>query len=192
MREALGDDPYTLLVAVMLSARSKDTMTIPVSQKLFTLAGTPQAIVKLSRERIEKVLRPIGFYRQKARYVHTLSRQLLDRFDGRVPATREELTMLSGVGRKTANIMLSQYFRKPAIAVDTHVHRISNRLGWVRTRKPAATERELAKIVPRRFWHGVNHVFVRHGQEICLPRTPRCRECPVYDYCRRVGGTQSG
>lgn len=187
MQEEFGKDPYKLLVAVMLSARSKDEVTIPTAKKLFVLAGNPSGMVKLPRKEIEKILKPIGFFRSKAKYVQELSQQLIDEFEGKVPEKREELVKLAGVGRKTANVVLAQYFNQDVIAVDTHVHRISNRLGWVRTRKPEETEAKLYDLVPRKYWKNINHTLVRHGQEICKPILPMCSNCPVIKYCPKIG-----
>lgn len=187
MHEEFGKDVYKLLVAVMLSARSKDEVTIPTAKKLFALAGNPGEMVNLPRKEIEKILKPIGFFRSKAKYVQDLSQQLIDEFEGKVPEKREDLVKLAGVGRKTANVVLAQYFDQDVIAVDTHVHRISNRLGWVKTHKPEETEAKLYNLVPRKYWKNINHVLVRHGQEICKPILPTCNNCPVVKYCPKIG-----
>lgn len=187
MEEAFASDAYKLLVAVLMSARTRDVVTIPTAKKLFNAAGSPQDMVKLPRKTIETILHPIGFSEAKAGYIQKLSRILIEKYDGKVPGEFEALTELPGVGRKTANVVLAQHFRKDVIAVDTHVHRITNRLGWLRTNKPDDTEKELKKIVPKKHFRDVNHVFVRHGQEICLPGVPLCEVCPVFNYCKRVG-----
>ena len=177
-------DPFQFLVAVMLSARSKDSATIPVAKALFTRAPTPAAIVTLERHEIETILRPIGFFRVKAIYLQGLSLKVLERG---MPTTFEELVTLPGVSRKTANVVLSQFYGEPAIAVDIHVHRITNRLGWVWTKTPEETEHALQKIVPRERWKDVNRLLVQHGQTICLPRKPKCSECPISQYCEKIG-----
>ncbi len=191
MHEAFGDDPFCMLVAVVLSQRATDAMTIPVAHKLFQKAKTPQEIVELSSKTMETILHPIGFYRQKTRALKALSRMLIEKFDSKVPSTEQELLSLPQVGRKTANIILTLFFHTPQIAVDTHVHRITNRLGWVTTKTPEETERELTKIIPAHYIPIVNQVFVRHGQDVCKPIAPWCSKCPVYIYCKRVGVTGS-
>lgn len=183
MRATFGDQPYRMLVAVMLSARSKDKITIPVAKRLFKEAGSAREMVKVPIGRIEEILRPIGFYRNKAKYVRELSKAIVKEHGGTVPKTREELMGLPGVGRKTTNVIMSQVYGEDAVAVDTHVHRISNRLGWVKTEKPEETEPELEKVVDRKFWSDVNIVMVNHGQKICLPVKPKCEICPIRTWC---------
>ena len=177
-------DPFQFLVAVMLSARSKDSATIPVAKELFSVASTPEAILKLPRHEIEKILRPIGFFRVKTAYVHGIARNIVE---CGTPATFDGLVSLPGVSRKTANVVLSQFYDQPAIAVDVHVHRISNRLGWVQTKTPEDTETALQKIVPKNKWKDVNRLLVQHGQTICLPRKPKCSKCPISRYCEKIG-----
>lgn len=180
-------DPYQLLVAVMLSARSRDSMTIPVAKKLFEVAPTPEQMVELSQGEIEKIIRPIGFFRSKAKYVQSLSKRLIEAYCGSVPQTREELITLDGVSRKTANVVLSQLWGKDVIAVDIHVHRISNRLGWIKTNKPEESEKALMRVVPKKYWRDINRVMVQHGQKVCLPRTPKCSACPIEAWCKKQG-----
>ena len=183
--------PFRTLIATLLSQRARDDQTIPVAEALFKVADTPQAVLALSRARLEKILRPSGKYRQNARRIQDISKILIADHDGKVPANEEQLLALPGVGRKTANIVLSRAFKKDAIAVDTHVHRITNRLGWVKTQTPEETEKALQKIIPKRYWRIVNRVFVRHGQEICAPQSPFCSKCPLFQYCKRVSVNRS-
>ena len=177
-------DPFQFLVAVMLSARSKDSATIPVAKELFSVAPTPEAILKLPRHKIEKILHPIGFFRVKAAYVHGIARKIVE---CGTPTTFDELVSLPGVSRKTANVVLSQFYGQSAIAVDVHVHRITNRLGWVKTKTPEETEQALQKIVPKNLWKDINRLLVQHGQTTCLPRKPKCSNCPISQYCEKIG-----
>jgi len=184
MLELLGDyTPFQMLVMTLLSARAKDATTIPIVVEMFKLYPTPADFVKLPQEQLEKMIYKIGFFRAKAKHVKELSKILIEKFEGVVPDTFEELTSLPGVGRKTANCILAYTFKKPAIAVDIHVHRISNRLGWVKSLKPEETEEELKKIISRDQWINVNRLLVGHGQTVCLPRNPRCDVCPILEYC---------
>lgn len=183
MVREFGSDPYKMLVAVVLSARSRDEVTVPVARRLFSEAKTPYEMIKLSNRRIEELIRPIGFFRNKSKFVKDLSKALVERHDGDVPGSRDELMRLPGVGRKTANVILSQIFDQAAIAVDTHVHRIANRLGWIETQTPEETENELMSIIDRTYWRDINEVMVNHGQKICSPIRPKCGECPVSKWC---------
>jgi endonuclease-3 len=180
-------DPFRVLVACLLSLRTQDTTTGPAAARLFALADTPRAMLALSARRIERAIYPVGFYRTKARVILRLCRDLLDRFDGRVPDDIDQLLTLHGVGRKTANLVVTMGFDKPGICVDTHVHRISNRLGYVRTRTPEETETALRARLPRRYWIGYNDLLVAFGQNVCRPLSPHCSRCPVARWCRRVG-----
>ena len=180
-------DPFRVLVACLLSLRTQDTTTGPAAARLFALADTPPAMLALSARRIERAIYPVGFYRTKARVILRLCRDLLDRFDGRVPDDIDQLLTLHGVGRKTANLVVTMGFDKPGICVDTHVHRISNRLGYVRTRTPEETETALRARLPRRYWIGYNDLLVTFGQNVCAPVSPKCSVCPVRSLCPRVG-----
>ena len=180
-------DPFRVLIACLLSLRTKDETTFPASERLFALADTPAAMLRVPRRRIERAIFPVGFYRTKARVIHEISRDLLARFGGRVPSTIDELLTLSGVGRKTANLVVTVGFGKPGICVDTHVHRISNRWGFVRTRTPEDTEMALRRRLPRRYWIGYNDLLVAFGQNVCQPVSPRCSACPVAAGCPRIG-----
>jgi endonuclease-3 len=183
-------DPYRTLVACLISLRTKDQVTDAAASRLFARARTPRGLLKLSPRAIEKLIYPACFYRVKARTLHAVSRELLERFDGRVPDTIDALLTLPGVGRKTANLVVSQAYGKPGICVDTHVHRISNRLGWVTTRDPHGTEEALRRVLPRRLWIPINEILVRHGQQICKPISPVCSACPVDDDCPKAGVTR--
>ncbi|MEK6951084.1 MAG: endonuclease III [Nanoarchaeota archaeon] len=176
--------PFQLLVATLLSSRTKDTTTIPLVKMLFAQYPTPQHFLNAEVKQLEKALYGVGFYRVKARQVQKLSQIILKKYHGQVPNTFEGLTSLPGVGRKTANCLLNYAFQQPAIAVDVHVHRITNRLGWVKTKNPEETETALEKIVPRQLWSRINMLLVDHGQRICRPRKPRCAICPVRNYCQ--------
>jgi endonuclease-3 len=180
-----------VLIACILSLRTQDTTTGPAATRLFRLARTPTAMLRLPAARIARAIYPVGFYRTKARVIRAVSRELLDRFGGRVPDDIDRLLTLPGVGRKTANLVVTMGYGKPGICVDTHVHRISNRLGYVRTRTPEETEAALRARLPRRYWIGYNDLLVSFGQNVCAPVSPRCSRCPVRSLCRRVGVTTS-
>ena len=184
MLELLRDyTPFQKLIATLLSARTRDSTVIPLVLKLFQEYPAPEDFISLPRKKLEKLLYGIGFYRTKAKHVQELSKILIEKYHGEVPRTLEELTSLPGVGRKTANCVLAYAFQIPAIAVDIHVYRISNRLGWIKTTTPEETEETLQKIVPREMWIKVNSLLVSHGQSICSPINPKCEICPVNKYC---------
>ena len=185
------EDPFQVLISTMLSAQTQDPVTAAASARLFRVARTPATMVTLATRRIERLIYPVSFYRNKARHVKETCRQLIARFSGRVPDTMEELLTLPGVGRKTANLVLIlSHGSRSNICVDTHVHRISNRLGWVTTRTPGDTEQALYKCVPRRFWPRVNLFLVTWGQNVCRPVYPRCAACVVSSLCPRIGVTR--
>ncbi len=184
-------DPFRVLIACILSLRTQDTTTGPAAQRLFALADTPKDLLTLSPRTIERAIYPVGFYRTKARVVLGIARDLLEHFAGRVPDDIDALLTLNGVGRKTANLVVTMGYNKPGICVDTHVHRISNRLGYVRTRSPEETEMALRAKLPRRFWIDYNDLLVGFGQNVCTPISPHCSRCPVRALCRRVGVTSS-
>ena len=184
-------DPFRVLIACILSLRTQDTTTGPAAARLFAQAATPAAMLRLPAARIARLIYPVGFYRTKARVILGICRDLIERFGGRVPDTIDELLTLNGVGRKTANLVVTMGFNKPGICVDTHVHRISNRLGYVRTRTPEETEVALRRRLPRRYWIGYNDLLVAFGQNVCTPISPRCSTCPVTALCRRVGVTSA-
>ena len=185
MLEELRDyAPFQMLVATLLSSRTRDYTTIPIVKQLFAKYPNPEDFVKMNRKELEKRLYGIGFYKVKTQNVKNLSKIILDKYKGKVPDTFEELVSLPGVGRKTANCILAYSFRKPAIAVDIHVHRISNRLGWVNTTEPEKTEEALQKLVPRDLWIEINRLFVGHGQTICVPINPKCDLCTIRKFCK--------
>ena len=182
------EDPFEVLIATMLSAQTRDPVTAAATARLFAVARTPQAIAKLTEKRIETLIYPVSFYRNKATHVKDACRQLVERFDGRVPGTMEELLTLPGVGRKTANLVLILSFKsRKNICVDTHVHRISNRLGWVRTRTPEETEQALYAATKSRWWPYINLYLVTWGQHVCRPIYPRCGACVIRERCARIG-----
>ncbi|MEX0940550.1 MAG: endonuclease III [Candidatus Babeliales bacterium] len=189
--EKFGHDPFLILISCLLSLRAKDTTTLPICLELFTIARTPQQLLKISKMKLEKLIYPVGFYQKKAAVLHDVADQIITRFDGKVPSTREELLSLPGVGRKTANLVLGEGFGIPAICVDTHVHRISNRLGLIATQKPEETEKELEKVLPKQFWIEWNRLLVMWGQNICVPISPFCSRCALFDVCDRVGVIKS-
>ena len=180
-------DPFRILVSTLLSLRTKDDVTEAASARLFALADTPRTLSRLATRTIARAIYPVGFYRTKARTVRDVSRRLDEEYGGAVPDTIDELLTFKGVGRKTAALVVSLGFGRDAICVDTHVHRISNRLGWVVTRMPADTEQALMRLLPRRRWIAANEIMVAFGQRVCTPLSPRCSSCPVAANCRRVG-----
>lgn len=183
-----GKDPFLILIACLLSLRARDQVTYPVVRKLFTRVRTPQALSDLSQHDLEQMIRPLGLYHRKAEVLRAVSRDLIDRYAGKVPATEHELLSLPGVGRKTANLVLGLGFGIPAICVDVHVHRIANKLGLVHTKTPEQTERALMKIIPKAQWLAVNRLFVTWGQHHCRPVSPEhCAPgCPFSNLCGLV------
>ena len=180
--------PFTVLISCILSLRTKDDITVDASMRLLSRYDTPEKILKASVEEIEKLIYPVGFYKTKARRIKEISRILLEKYDGRVPESFDELIKIKGIGRKTANIVMMYGFNKDDyLAIDTHCHRIPNRLGWISTKTPEETEKELKRKLPKKYWRDFNHLFVRFGQKICLPVSPKCSECPVRRFCKRVG-----
>ena len=186
-----GNDPFLILISCLLSLRAKDLATIPICSVLFKRVKTPQEFLNAPLPELEKIIYRIGFYKQKAKTLHAVSRELLERFDGKVPRTEEELLTLPGVGRKTANLVLGIAYGIPAICVDIHVHRISNRLGLVKTKTPQETEEALMKILPKDLWIEYNKLIVMWGQNVCVPVSPFCSRCDVREYCKRVGVKKS-
>jgi endonuclease-3 len=180
-------EPFQVLIATVLSSRTKDPTTNAAMERLWARAATPQAILAVPADELAELIKPVGFYRTKAAHLHQLCRQLIVEHGGRVPATREELVSLSGVGRKVANLVLNICFDTAAICVDTHVHRIANRLGWVATDSPEETEYALMELVPERYWTQLNRVLVNHGQQVCHPISPRCSACEIVKHCQQVG-----
>jgi endonuclease III len=185
------DDPFEVLISTMLSAQTRDGVTAAASARLFRAARTPRAMARLTEKQIEQLIYPVSFYRHKAKHVKETCRMLVERFKGRVPATMDELLVLPGVGRKTANLVLILSFKSlENICVDTHVHRISNRLGWVQTRTPEETERALYKRTRERWWPFINLYLVTWGQNVCRPLYPRCGACAIRAHCPQIGVTR--
>lgn len=187
VESAIGRGPFAILIFTLLSARTRDETTIKAGKRILSRAPTPQKLSRLSVAQIARLIYPVGFYRTKARHLHALARKLILDFGGKVPFSYKELVSLPGVGRKTANIVLASAFGKPAIGVDTHVHRISNRLGLVRTKSPEKTNEALDRLVPRKYKRRLNMSMVAFGQTVCTPLRPRCSECPLSKECPRIG-----
>lgn len=179
--------PFLVLISCLLSLRTKDETTLPACERLFARASTMEGLLKLSTAEIEKLIYPVGFYKTKARTLQGVSRDLLDRYNGQVPDDIDELLTLKGVGRKTANLVLTEGFGKLGVCVDTHVHRISNRLGYVKTATPEETEFALRQKLPTKYWIDYNAQLVTWGQNVCKPISPLCSSCPVNSVCERNG-----
>lgn len=184
-------DPFRILVSTIISLRTRDDVTEAASRRLFALADTPRTLARLDPRRIERAIFPAGFYRSKARTLRDIARRLETELGGRVPDRIEALLDFKGVGRKTAALVVSLGYGRPAICVDTHVHRISNRLGWVKTKTADETEQALMRAVPRRYWIGINETMVGFGQQVCVPVSPKCSLCPLQKPCPRIGVTRS-
>jgi endonuclease-3 len=184
-------DPFTILISCLISLRTKDEVTAEATQSLFRLAGNPAEMLLLAPETIAKAIYPAGFYRNKARTILAVCRELVDLYNSHVPDTIETLLAMPGVGRKTANLVVTLGFNKAGICVDTHVHRISNRLGYVQTKTPEQTEFALREKLPNRYWIDYNTLLVAFGRRTCRPVSPLCTGCPIRDYCDRVGVTKS-
>ena len=184
-------DPFRTLISCILSLRTKDATTAAASIRLFARADTPAAMLALSTKTLERLIFPVGFYRTKARVIRGICRDLIDKFDGRVPDEIDALLTLKGVGRKTANLVVTEAYGKPGICVDTHVHRISNRWGLVRTKTPDKTELALRAVLPARHWIEYNGILVAFGQTISNPVSPWCSRCPVVKMCPRIGVERS-
>jgi endonuclease-3 len=191
MAESQETTPYQILIATILSLRTKDTLTAQIAPKLFAVADNPHDMVHYSEEAIAEVIYPVGFYRNKAKSILAVSHQLIDKYGGRVPDDLDELLKLPGVGRKTANLVLTAGFNKPAICVDIHVHRISNRWEYVQTKTPEQTEFALREKLPQEYWIEYNALLVPFGQNLCTPVSPWCSRCPVSEFCDRVGVERS-
>ncbi len=180
-------DPFKVLIATILSARTKDEVTIKASRKLFSAADNPYDMIKLGEKKISELIYPVGFYRNKAKNIIQICKELVKKYGGKVPDTMEELLKLKGVGRKTANLVLILGYDKMGICVDTHVHRITNRWGYVKTRTPEETEMELRKKLPKKHWKEINELLVSFGQHICKPVKPQCNTCPIQKLCPKIG-----
>lgn len=185
------NDPYCVLISTLLSLRTKDDVTLKASVRLFEKADNPADMLKLSAREIETLIFPTGFYRTKAQRILEVSQVLMDKYGGRVPDTVEELLALPGVGIKTANLTLNLGFAIDAICVDCHVHQISNRMGWIKTKSPEESEKVLQTVMPRRYWIPLNELLVSYGQEVCTSVSPKCSLCPENSQCPKVGVVKS-
>jgi endonuclease III len=183
-------DPFLVLVGTLLSLRTKDELTERVMEGLMKRARTPEDLIALPIDELERTIYPIGFYRNKARTLHDVSGLIITKYGGKVPDTIDELLTIKGVGRKTANLVITEGYNKPGICVDTHVHRISNRLGVVTTKDPHRTEEALRMILPKRYWIIYNTLLVAFGKRVCQPISPRCSICPIAHLCKRIGVTR--
>lgn len=184
-------DPYFVLISTVISLRTKDDVTIKASTRLFNAAATPQEMIELPVEEIGKLIYPAGFYKRKAIQIKEISKILVDKYSGQVPSDPQALMALPGVGLKTTNLTLNLGFGIDAICVDCHVHQISNRLGWISTKNPEESEKELMRIMPKRFWIPLNELLVSYGQEICTSVSPKCSLCPQNAQCPKMGVTKS-
>ena len=190
--EDIVNTPFTTLISCLLSLRTKDEVTAKASYKLFKKYNTPEQLVKASEKEIRSLIYPVGFYKTKARRIKDISKTILENYNGNVPEEFDELLKLKGVGRKTANIVMVYGYKKQGfIPIDTHCHRIPNRLGWINTKTPEQTEEELKKVLPKKYWDDFNHLFVKFGQTICVPISPFCNKCPIKKYCKQISVTKS-
>ncbi len=183
----LRRDPFDVLISTILSLRTKDEVTREASLRLLDRGRTPEELLAVEEEEIARLIYPVGFYKTKARTIRQVCTHLIERYGGKVPDDLDELLKLKGVGRKTANLVITVGFGKEGVCVDTHVHRISNRLGYVKTKNPDQTEMELRKKLPREYWIEYNDLLVTWGQNICKPISPLCSKCPIEPYCPKVG-----
>lgn len=183
--------PFQILVSTIISLRTKDTVTVESSEKLFNTAPDPVSILKMDVDTIASLIYPAGFYRTKARNIKSISKILLEKHEGLVPRDIDKLLKLPGVGRKTANLTLGLSYGIPLICVDTHVHRIPNRMGWIKTKTPAESEPALEEILPQKYWIEINRLLVVFGQTVCVPVSPKCSECPFKEICPRIGVERS-
>ena len=183
------ESPFRVLISCILSLRTQDATTAKASHRLFAVADSPQAMVKLTSKKIAKLIYPVGFYKTKAMQIIEMCQTMIDRYDGQVPDEIDELLKFKGVGRKTANLVVTLGYNKPGICVDTHVHRISNRWGYIKTATPEKTESALRAKLPKNYWIEYNNLLVNFGQHLCRPISPLCSACPVKKYCRQLGVT---
>ena len=181
------DTPFTTLISCILSLRTKDEVTDKASIRLLKDHNTPQKILKLSEKEIQKLIYPVGFYKTKSKRIKEISKTLIEKYNGKVPNDFNELLKLKGVGRKTANIvMVYGHYKKGFLPIDTHCHRIPNRLGWIKTKTPEETEIKLKEILPKKYWDDFNYLFVKFGQTICVPVSPYCSKCPIEKFCKKI------
>ncbi len=178
---------FKILISCLLSLRTQDKNTKKVSKKLFEIADTPRKLSEISIKKLEKLIFSSGHYKKKAKTLKHVSKELINKFNSKVPAKKEALLSIKGIGPKTANIVLAFAYGKEVLPIDTHCHRIPNRLGWVKTKTPEKTESELSKILPKKYWADFNAIFVQFGKEICQPISPWCSKCPINQYCKKIG-----
>ncbi len=180
------NDPYLVLIACILSLRTNDKTTYPATLRMLEIGRKPEDFAKCDVKELEKAIYPVGFYANKAKQIVDLSKELVEKYNSKVPKSIEEMTKFRGVGRKTANLVMSRGFNEPAICVDVHVHRIFNRLGYVKTKTPEETEFALRAKLPQKHWIDINTLLVTHGQNVCKPIKPMCNVCPIKDYCAKI------
>ena len=184
-------DAFKILIACLLSLRSRDETTEKISKQLFQIADTPEKIINLPTPQLEKIIFSTGHYKKKAQILKHVSNEIKTKFNNQVPDTKDKLLSIKGIGPKTANIVLAFAYNQIVIPVDVNVHRVANRLGIVQTKQPEKTEKELEKILPKEFWRDINEIFILHGRNICMPISPKCSICPVQNYCQKVGVIKS-
>jgi endonuclease III len=182
---------FKILISCLLSLRTQDKNTEKASRQLYEVATTPKEIVSLNINKLEKLIFSSGHYKKKARILQSVSKDLIERFNSKVPDKKEELLSIKGIGPKTANIVLAFAYGQSVLPIDTHCHRIPNRLGWVKTKTPEQTEKELEKVLPKKYWQEFNAIFVQFGKDICQPISPWCSKCPINKYCPRIGVIKS-
>lgn len=192
MGKRVLNTPFTTLISCILSLRTRDEVTSEAALRLLERYNTPEKISKLSDKEIESLIYPVGFYKTKAKRIKEISKVLIDKYNGNVPDSFEELIKLKGVGPKTANVVMAYGFKKKGyLPIDTHCHRIPNRLGWIETKTPEETEKKLKELLPKKYLSDFNHLFVKFGQTICLPISPLCSKCPIEKFCKKVGVERS-
>lgn len=183
--------PFQVLISCLISLRTKDENTEKVSKNLFKVAKTPEKLSEIDIKKLEKLVYSSGYYKKKARTIKSVSKEILKRFSGKVPSTKEELLSIKGIGQKTANIVLAFAYNKDYIPIDTHCHRIPNRLGWIKTKNADKTEKDIIQILPKRYWKEFNTIIILFGKDICLPVSPKCSLCPVRKSCKRINVKKS-
>mgnify|MGYP000772523702 FL=1 len=181
-------DPFKVLICCILSLRTNDLTTYPCSLRMLELGTKPEDFLNIDVDTLAKAIYPVGFYRNKAQQILDISKEIIEKHNGKVPDSIDELVKFKGVGRKTANLVMAKGFDKPAICVDVHVHRISNRLGWVKTKTPEETEMALRELLPEKYWLDINTILVTFGQNLCKPQRPMCEVCPITEYCQSFKG----